>query len=98
MGEANLLFATREFDKAIPLLLEVIKEAPHFPDAFHTLGMIYEENNDKKNALEIYMIAAHLTPRDINLWLRLARLGMYFSLFFFLSFYFIPFCYFNFSE
>lgn len=39
------------------------------------MGLIYEELGDQQKALEFFMIAAHLTPRDSPLWKRLALLS-----------------------
>ena len=62
MGDANIFYMEKEFDKAIPLLKELIKENPTVPDPYHTLGMIYEEQEDKPKAVELFFLAAHLTP------------------------------------
>ena len=44
-------------------LWDVIRLAPNMPDAYHTLGMLHEAENDPLKAINLYMIAAHLTPR-----------------------------------
>lgn len=49
--------------------------APNLADPYHTLGMLHEAKSDPRKALDFYMIAAHLTPRDISLWRRLANLS-----------------------
>ncbi|KAI8526496.1 hypothetical protein RHMOL_Rhmol12G0001200 [Rhododendron molle] len=54
--------------RAICALKEVIRVAPNLPDPYHTLGIIYSEIGDKKKALNFYMLAAHLTPKDSSLW------------------------------
>jgi hypothetical protein len=48
LGEATLLYANREFQQAIALLLEAIWLAPGLPHAYHTLGLIYEETGQAK--------------------------------------------------
>lgn len=63
------------YEEAIRLLLEVIKLAPNLPDPYHTLGLLHEASNNQRKALDFYMIAVHLTPRDISLWRRLAALS-----------------------
>ena len=47
--------------EAITLLLAVIREAPNLPDAYHTLGLLYESQGDAKKALDFHMISAHLS-------------------------------------
>ena len=68
-------FDVSRYDEAIKLLLEVIKLAPNLPDPYHTLGLLHEASNNPRKALDFYMIAVHLTPRDISLWRRLAALS-----------------------
>lgn len=55
---------------------EVILLAPNLSDPYHTLGLIYNEMGDKKRALNFYMIAAHLTPKDASLWKLLVTWSM----------------------
>ena len=50
------------------MFYEVIRLSPNLPDPYHRLGLIYNEMGDKKRALDFYMIAAHLTPKDASLW------------------------------
>eukprot|EP00252_Welwitschia_mirabilis_P015952 TRINITY_DN35372_c0_g1_i1.p1 TRINITY_DN35372_c0_g1~~TRINITY_DN35372_c0_g1_i1.p1 ORF type:complete len:936 (-),score=195.07 TRINITY_DN35372_c0_g1_i1:201-3008(-) len=76
LGEANLRYSMGETDKAIELLKEVIRLSPNVPDSYHTLGVIYLMLGDKKKAINFYMIAAHLTPKDAELWKRLATLSL----------------------
>ncbi|KAJ7521433.1 hypothetical protein O6H91_19G054300 [Diphasiastrum complanatum] len=76
LGEANLLYATSKFDEAVALLKDVVRLAPNVPDSYHTLGLLYDAMGDRKKALNFYMIAAHLTPKDVALWKRLASWSM----------------------
>ena len=57
------------------LLREVIKRAPNLPDPYHTLGTMHEGAGDLRRALNFFMIAVHLTPKDVHLWRRLAKLS-----------------------
>ncbi|PSC75147.1 general transcription factor 3C polypeptide 3 isoform X1 [Micractinium conductrix] len=75
LGEANLLYATGQNQEAIGKLMEVIRLAPNLPDPYHTLGLLHEATAEVKKALDFYMIAAHLTPKDLSLWKRLAQLS-----------------------
>lgn len=71
IGDATLHYASGEYDKAIPLLEEVVRLAPNLPDAYYLLGLIYDAKGDRKKALNFHMIAAHLTPKDPSLWKKL---------------------------
>jgi len=57
------------------MLLDIIRQAPNVSDPYHTLGLIYETMNDKKKALEFFMIAAHISPKDAPLWRRLGLMS-----------------------
>lgn len=50
------------------------RQAPNAPDPFKTLALIYE--NQPEKALQFELIAAHLSPRDCDQWIRLANLSM----------------------
>lgn len=54
--------------QAICVLNEVIRLAPNLSDPYHTLALIYTAMGDEKRALNFYMIAAHLTPKNASLW------------------------------
>jgi hypothetical protein len=62
--------------QAVELLKEVVRLAPNVADSYHTLGLLYDAKGDREKALNFYMIAAHLTPKDIVLWKRLASWSM----------------------
>ncbi|KAL9171749.1 hypothetical protein ABFS82_03G001400 [Erythranthe guttata] len=68
LGDATLCYAHGRFEEAIRVLKEVIRLAPNLSDSYHTLGLIYTAMGDKKRALNFYMIAAHLNPKDASLW------------------------------
>ncbi len=55
--------------------MEIIRQVPNVADPYHTLGLIYEELGQKDKALQFFMIAAHLTPKDQHLWYRLAQMS-----------------------
>jgi tetratricopeptide (TPR) repeat protein len=75
LGEANMLFAFTDLAAAREKLLEVIRQWPTVPDAYHTLGLIHEEEGEAGRALECFIIAAHLTGKDDHLWRRLADMS-----------------------
>ena len=68
LGTAHMHYAAGDSDEAIPLLMEVIRNAPNFPDPYHTLGLIYKDRGDMDQALEYSKIAAYLTPKNPVLW------------------------------
>ncbi|ELP87970.1 O-linked N-acetylglucosamine transferase, ogt, putative [Entamoeba invadens IP1] len=72
IGEASMCYVKKEYSQATEYALEAIKVAPQIPDSYHTLGMIYSDLGDKKTARDYFMIAAHMTRTDGELWKRLA--------------------------
>lgn len=44
-------------------------------DSYHTMGLVHEALNSPRKALDFYMIAAHLSPKDSGLWRRLSMLS-----------------------
>ncbi|KZV26794.1 general transcription factor 3C polypeptide 3 [Dorcoceras hygrometricum] len=68
LGDATLHYAHGHFEEAICVLKEVIRLSPNLSAPYHQLGLIYKAMDDRKKALNFYMIAAHLSPRDASLW------------------------------
>ncbi|KAI9115356.1 hypothetical protein K1719_013675 [Acacia pycnantha] len=68
LGDATLHYAHERYEEAISILHEVIRLAPNLPDSYHTLGLVYSSLKDYKKAMNFYMIAALLTPKDSSLW------------------------------
>lgn len=75
LGDANTKFAFGELDQARAALLEAIRIAPGYPDSYHTMGLVYQEQGDDGKALECFIIAAHLTARDHDLWKQLTTMS-----------------------
>lgn len=48
---------------------------PSAPEPFQTLAMIYE-NDQPERSLQFALIAAHLSPKDADQWVRLANLSL----------------------
>lgn len=71
VGEANLRWARGDEATAERMCLEVIRQAPTAPEPYLTLAQIYERSAPGK-ALQLELIAAHLSPGDADRWLRLA--------------------------
>lgn len=63
MGEANMFFITKDYEKATEALHEVIRQAPSYAESYKLLAMIYEESGDRSKGFECRMIAAHLLPK-----------------------------------
>lgn len=72
-----MLFVTQDLQGAAQLLLEIIREAPHVASPYHTLGLIYEQLGHQQQALQVFVLAAHFTPRDVDMWRRLAMMAEY---------------------
>ncbi|XP_071560838.1 general transcription factor 3C polypeptide 3-like isoform X1 [Temnothorax nylanderi] len=75
MGEANLRFAKGEEELAGQICMEIIRQVPSAPEPFQTLAMIYEHDQPEKS-LQFALIAAHLSPKDADQWVRLANLSL----------------------
>lgn len=57
--------------QAISISSQVVRLAPNLPDPYDTLGRIYDDLGNDKKAVDFYMIAAHLNPKDSSMWKRL---------------------------
>ncbi|CAL7949836.1 unnamed protein product [Xylocopa violacea] len=75
MGEANLRFARGDTELAAQICMEIIRQVPSAPEPFHTLAMIYETDQPEKS-LQFALIAAHLSPKDADQWVRLANMSL----------------------
>ncbi|XP_034177242.2 general transcription factor 3C polypeptide 3 [Osmia lignaria lignaria] len=75
MGEANLRFARGDTELAAQICMEIIRQVPSAPEPFHTLAMIYETDQPEKS-LQCALIAAHLSPKDADQWVRLANMSL----------------------
>ncbi|KAF5205805.1 General transcription factor 3c polypeptide [Thalictrum thalictroides] len=72
LGEANVYYAKRQHEDAIHVLEEVITLAPNLSEAYHTLGLVYEEIGNKKKCMSFYWIAVKIAPKEHPfLWKRL---------------------------
>ncbi|ORY02982.1 hypothetical protein K493DRAFT_297630 [Basidiobolus meristosporus CBS 931.73] len=75
LGEANLLYVEKKYTEAISTLQEIIRLSPNVHKAWFTLGMIQEELGNEDKALQLYLVAAHLTLKDGALWKRLGLMS-----------------------
>ena len=78
LAEANMLYTRGEpgFSEAIALLHDVVRlTGGNAPDPYLTLASINEELGRAKNAFEYRLIAAHLTPRQLEPWMQCAAMS-----------------------
>ncbi|KAH3743287.1 general transcription factor 3C polypeptide 3 [Pelomyxa schiedti] len=75
VGEAHLLFIDGKHEKALELLHEAVRLAPTCPQLYNTMGCIFEKMKIPQKALDAFMIAAHMMPKDIELWKRLMEMA-----------------------
>eukprot|EP00268_Persea_americana_P022843 TRINITY_DN22629_c0_g1_i7.p1 TRINITY_DN22629_c0_g1~~TRINITY_DN22629_c0_g1_i7.p1 ORF type:complete len:844 (+),score=156.18 TRINITY_DN22629_c0_g1_i7:468-2999(+) len=68
LGDANLHYAAGRYVEAIHVLNEVVRLAPTLGDSYHMLGLIYNAIGDKIKAMNFYILAACLTPKDPYIW------------------------------
>jgi tetratricopeptide (TPR) repeat protein len=76
MGKANAAFVGKRYDEAVSALLEVVRLAPDCFEPYHTLGMVFEEMGQMDKSLGYFMLAAHLNPRNLDLWKRIAEMAI----------------------
>lgn len=58
----KIFVADKEFDKAIPLLNEMLGEFPSCPELFYLAGDMYQKNNEQGEAKSFFAMAAQLDP------------------------------------
>lgn len=59
----SLMKPSCRFKEAIPLLEQVVKAAPTLGDSYQTLGLCFEHTDDRRKALDCYLIYAHMHPK-----------------------------------
>lgn len=79
VGQANLAYTKKQYTEAVEILHKVIKAAPHAQQPWMTLGMIHEELGNSQKALQSYLVAAHMSPKDIDQWRRLGSMSLRFG-------------------
>jgi general transcription factor 3C polypeptide 3 (transcription factor C subunit 4) len=72
LGVANVDYINKNFQSATEALKKVIQISPTVHQAWFTLGMIHDEMQEPNKAMHLYLVAAHLTPKDADLWRKLA--------------------------
>ncbi|XP_068727355.1 general transcription factor 3C polypeptide 3-like [Montipora capricornis] len=77
MGRANILWARGEIEEAKAVCMELIRQVPNCSEPFQTLGMMFEEQEDKAKALQFFLIAAYLSKSgDADEWAKLAMMSL----------------------
>ncbi|XP_014219424.1 general transcription factor 3C polypeptide 3 [Copidosoma floridanum] len=71
MGEANIRYARGEISTAIDMCKEIIRQERNAPEPYQLLATIYEADQPQKS-MQCALIAAYLSPRDAEQWVRLA--------------------------
>lgn len=74
LGQSNDHYVRQETDEAIRCLQQVIQIDANVHKAWNTLGLIYTELGDDAKALQAYLVAAHLQPKNAELWKKNAYL------------------------
>eukprot|EP00842_Homolaphlyctis_polyrhiza_P002497 jgi/Hompol1/3248/HPOL_006427-RA len=74
-GQANLAYAMGNHAESIEHLHEVIRQYPTALQAWLTLAMVHESVGDRAKTHQCYLMAAHLSPKDVDLWRKLAQLA-----------------------
>ncbi|KAF9100961.1 transcription factor TFIIIC subunit tfc4 [Mortierella sp. GBA35] len=72
LGLANNAYVNKDYDQAVDLFQQVIVTHPNVFQAWNIMGVIQEELGNTEKALQLYLVAAHLTPKDGALWKKLA--------------------------
>lgn len=77
LGLANSAYVNKEYKEAVELFQQVIIKDPRVFQAWNTMGVIQEELGNTEKALQLYLVAAHITPKDGDLWKKLAQISKY---------------------
>lgn len=76
LGRANGYYINHDYGQAIDLLQETITLYPDYSQPWNTLGLIHEEMGNATKALEVRMVAAHMSKNDASLWKELGLKSM----------------------
>lgn len=76
LSQANEAFVNNDLDNALKLYSEVIKKDKNNFSAYKTLGEIYKMKNDLNKCSNIWLLAAHLNPKDIEFWKTVAEISV----------------------
>ncbi|KAJ2764563.1 hypothetical protein GGI18_006412, partial [Coemansia linderi] len=71
LGAANQHYLMHDLEAAYSMFGEAIRLDPNCAPAWKTMALIREEEGRNNDALQLYTVAAHLSPKDTDLWERL---------------------------
>ncbi|KAJ2824611.1 transcription factor TFIIIC subunit tfc4, partial [Coemansia sp. 'formosensis'] len=71
LGAANQHYVVHDLDAAYSMFTEAIRLDANCAPAWKTMALIREEEGRNSEALQLYVVAAHLAPKDTDLWERL---------------------------
>lgn len=61
-----MAFAAGQYESAMESAHEVVRLTPNEPQAYKMLGLIHEQLGDTKKALNSFILAALLAPKDVG--------------------------------
>ncbi|KAJ1534834.1 General transcription factor IIIC, polypeptide 3, partial [Cladochytrium tenue] len=73
LGEASLAYGRSDYDGTFKLVRQIIQTNIRVADAWRLLGLLYEDQGEHLKSMQVNFVAAHLNPKDADLWLRLAE-------------------------
>ena len=74
-GSANIEYTKGNYNSAMQSLQKIIQECPTAYQPWAQLAMIHDELGNPVKALQTYLVAAHLTKQDGELWARLGNMS-----------------------
>ncbi|CCE83151.1 Piso0_003723 [Millerozyma farinosa CBS 7064] len=75
LSRANEAFVKNDFQSALKLYEEVIKQDPKNFSAYKTLGEIYKQQGDLDKCCNLWILAAYIQPYDTQFWCNIAELS-----------------------
>lgn len=76
LAQANMSYIRGDTAKSLSLLYDIIRERPDSVGAWKALSIMHEDNGEISKALQSNMMAAHLSPKDGELWYRLGTMSL----------------------
>ena len=76
LAKANLAYIQGHADEAIKLLHELIRQEPHAYQCWGLLAMAFQLKGDAEREFNANLIAAHMSPKDLSLWMSLGNTSM----------------------
>lgn len=76
LSQANEAFVQNDLDNALQLYIKVIKIDKNNFSAYKTLGEIYRIKDELNKCSNIWLLAAHLNPKDVEFWKTVAELSV----------------------